>query len=479
MRFTRVTLFFIAFIIALGFYLLATHFVTEVEPQVFQATEEVMVDLSHLLAGVVTTELGQGSPDPGPLRIAFEQAHEREFEALIFQHLKTHVGIDAYITDRNGRVIFDSDGGKREGMDFSRKRDVALTLQGRYGARASRDRAEAPNSSVLYVAAPVGDAANPLGVLTVFKAKDDVLPLVAERRKIIYVACSLIGGGIIILIGVVFLWLFRPIGRITEYAKAIERGERPPKPHIGIGREVNTLARALDSMREVLEGRKYAERYIQTLTHEMKSPLAAIRGAAELLDEDMPRETRSRFIDNIRAEGARTERLINRLLELAAIERRTTLDEAAELDLRDVVRRAIDQARPLTDVANISLVGRLPDQPVVVKGDDFILRAAVTNLLENAIDFSPPEGCVQISLTSRDGCAELRISDCGPGIPAYAREKVFERFFSLRHHAIGRKGTGLGLTLVNEAAELHGGSITLTPAEPAGTVATLLLPTVS
>ena len=480
MRFTRVTLFFIAFIIALGFYLLATHFVTEVEPQVFQATEEVMVDLSHLLAGVVAGDLGQGEPDPGPLRAAFEQAHQREFKALIFEHLKTHVGIDAYLTDRNGRVIFDSDGGKREGMDFSAKRDVALTLQGRYGARSSRDRPEDPESSVLYVAAPVGDPANPLGVLTVFKAKDDVLPLVDERRKIIYVACSLIGGGIIILITVVFLWLFRPIGRITEYAKAIERGERPPKPHIGIGREVNTLARALDSMREVLEGRKYAERYIQTLTHEMKSPLAAIRGAAELLDEDMPRETRSRFIDNIRAEGARTERLINRLLELAAIERRTTLDEAAELDLRDVVRRAIDQARPLTDVANISLVCRLPDQPVVVKGDDFILRAAVTNLLENAIDFSPAEGRVEVSLTTRerDACAELRISDCGPGIPDYAREKVFERFFSLRHHAIGRKGTGLGLTLVNEAAELHGGSITLTPAEPTGTVATLLLPTV-
>jgi len=476
-RFTRVTLFFIAFIIALGFYLLATHFVTEVEPQVFQATEEVMVDLSHLLAGVVAGELEQAEADPEPLRVAFAQAHGREFKALIFEHLKTRVGIDAYLTDKSGRVIFDSDGGKREGLDFSQKRDVALTLQGRYGARASRDRPQDPDSSVLYVAAPVGDPANPLGVLTVFKAKDDVLPLVAERRRIIYVACSLIGGGIIFLIGVVFLWLFRPIGQITEYAKAIERGERPAKPPIGIGREVNTLARALDSMREVLEGRKYAERYIQTLTHEMKSPLAAIRGAAELLDEDMPRESRSRFIANIRAEGARTERLINRLLELAAIERRTTLDEPAELDLRDIVRRAIDQTGPLTDVADISLVSQLPDEPVLVDGDAFILRAAVTNLLENAIDFSPPQGVVEVLLTSGDGWAELRIRDAGPGIPAYAQDKVFERFFSLRHHAIGRKGTGLGLTLVHEAAELHGGSITLAAAEPVGTVATLRLPT--
>jgi two-component system sensor histidine kinase CreC len=482
-RFTRVTLFFIAFIIALGFYLLATRFVTEVEPQVFQATEEVMVDVAEVLAAVVSDELaGRGpgaAPDAGALREAFNAAHQRKFEALIYQHLKTRVGIDVYLTDKHGRVLFDSDGGKREGQDYAQKRDVALTLQGRYGARASRDIAGDPDSSVMYVGAPVGDPRNPLGVLTVFKAKDEVLPLVAERRRIIYVACALIGGGIMILIAVVFLWLFRPIGNITEYARAIERGERPPKPRIGIGREVNTLARALDSMRDVLEGRKYAERYIQTLTHEMKSPLAAIRGAAELLDEDMPRETRQRFIDNIRAESARTERLINRLLELSAIERRTALDGCQTIDLRDSVRRALDQARPLAEVSNISLTTEMPNTAVALDGDAFILRAAVTNLLENAIDFSPPGAAVAITLAVVDGCAELRISDQGPGIPEYARARVFERFFSLRHHSAGRKGTGLGLTLVSEAADLHGGSITLVPAEPAGTIAILRLPLAS
>jgi two-component system sensor histidine kinase CreC len=465
-RFTRVTLFFIAFIITLGFYQLARHFLAEVEPQTFQATEEMMVDTANLLAEIAAVDMKTES-----LHAAFDKTHQRKFDSKIFAHLKHRVGINAYITDANGMVIFDSDGGKREDQDYHDKRDVSLTMAARYGARSTRDNPDDSSTSVLYVAAPIGDPQHPSGVLTVYKPQLDVMPLVRERRRIIYTACGLIGSGILFLIGAVFLWLFHPIGKITEYARAIERGERPTKPKIGIGREVNTLAHALDSMRDSLENRKYVERYVQTLTHEMKSPLAAIRGAAELLDEEMPVEARKQFIGNIRAETARSERLINRLLELSAIESRASLEDAAEIDFRDIVARAIDQARPLTEIAGVEIDWESSQSPLPVRGDAFILRAAITNLLENAIDFSPPQNCIEIRLVLNGGNIELSIRDHGDGIPDYAREKVFERFYSLRHPGSGRKGTGLGLTLVREAAELHGGSITLTPAEGGGTVA--------
>lgn len=476
MRFTRVTLFFIAFIIALGFYQLAQHFLAEVEPQTYQATEEMMVDAANLLAEIVEDDFRDGKLDKSPLSSAFNDAHGRLFESRIFDHLKSRVGINAYITDANGIVVFDSENGRRVGHDLHNMRDVSLTLAGQYGARSSREKPDDLRTSVLYVAAPIGDREKPAGVLTVYKPQLDVMPLVRERRRIIYTACGLIGGGIAFLIGVVFLWLFRPIGKITGYARAIERGERPAKPKIGIGREVNTLARALDSMRDSLENRRYVERYIQTLTHEMKSPLAAIRGAAELLDEEMPVETRHRFLENIRAETARSERLINRLLELSAIESRPRLDEPVEIDFRDVLARAIDQAKPLAEIAGVELLHQPVAQPLHVRGDAFILRAALTNLLENAIDFSPRGGSIDITLKADADRMALAIRDHGPGIPDYAREKVFERFYSLRHHGQGRKGTGLGLTLVREAADLHGGSITLEPASGGGTVARLFLP---
>jgi two-component system sensor histidine kinase CreC len=477
MRFTRVTLFFIAFIITLGFYQLARHFLAEVEPQTFQGTEEVMVDTANLLAEIVEKDVSEHHFKAVELREAFTGAHGRVLEARIYDHMKRKVGIHVYLTDSRGVVIFDSENGSREGENYMAKRDVALTLAGHYGARSSRDLESDSTTSVLYVAAPVGDPKKPDGVLTVFKQQADVLPLVRERRRIIYTACGLIGGGILFLIASVFLWLFHPIGKITEYARAIERGERPPKPKIGIGREVNTLAHALDSMRDVLEGRRYAERYIQTLTHEMKSPLAAIRGAAELLDEEMPVEDRKRFLENIRAETARGERLINRLLELSAIESKASLEQPEELDFHSIVALAIAQARSLAEVAGVVLTDDTGGtSPVPLRGDAFILRAAVTNLLENAIDFSPAGSSVEISLQTTGGTIVLSIRDHGPGIPDYAREKVFERFYSLRHHTSKRKGTGLGLTLVREAVELHGGMISLEPADGGGTIAKLILP---
>lgn len=475
MRFTRVTLFFIAFIITLGFYQLANHFLAEVEPQTFQATEEVMVDIANLLAQTVEDEMVGGKVDTDALKDAFSKAHERKFKATIFEHLKTHIGINAYLTDKNGIVIFDSQG-KLQGQDFSQRRDVSLTLSGRYGARSTRTEAADFTSSVLYVAAPVGNPSQPDGVLTVYKPQADVLPLIRERKRIIYTACALIGGGILFLIGAVFLWLFHPIGKITDYARAIERGERPTKPRIGIGREVNTLAHALDSMRDALEGRSYAERYIQTLTHEMKSPLAAIRGAAELLSEEMPLESRRRFLKNILEEAGRSERLINRMLELSAIESRTSLEKADHLDFCALVTIAADTIRPLADMAGVGVEFHESPSPLYLRGDSFILRAAILNLLENAIDFSPRDAKVIIIVRPENGNVVLTIEDSGPGIPEYAREKIFERFYSLRHHSMGRKGTGLGLTLVREAAELHGGSIALDAREEGGTIATLILP---
>lgn len=479
MRLTRVTLAIIACIISLGFYQLMRHLLHDVEPQTFQATEEVMVDVANLLAEFAEERIASGNPDTDELRRVFEGAHRREFEARIFEHLKREVGLNVYVTDKRGMVVFDSQNGRREGQDLSLKSDVFRTLRGHYGARSSREDPDDVLTSVMFVAAPIGDPQAPTGVLTVFKPQLDIFPMVRERRRIIYSACAMIGGGVIFLIAAVFWWLFRPIARITEYARAIERGERPAKPKLGIGREVNTLARAMGSMRDALENRAYVERYVHTLTHELKSPLAAIRGAAELLNESMPPETRARFLTNIRAETARSERLINRLLELSSIESRSHLEHPEEHDFTAAVSAAADQARPLAELAGVSLAFQPPDFPVRVSGDAFILRAAVTNLLENAIDFSPPEGAVEISLAVDSGVIVLRIRDFGPGIPDYARERIFERFYSLRHHSNGRKGTGLGLTLVKEAAELHRGTISLEAAENGpGTVATLRLPAV-
>ena len=218
--------------------------------------------------------------------------------------------------------------------------------QGKYGARSSREIKNDPYSSILYVAAPVRSGDDIVAVLTVYKPQTDVLNFINDRQRDILSATVLIGGGVILLTGAVFIWLFQPLGRLTDYAQSISRGERTPMPNLGKGREVNTLGNALHNMRETLEGRRYVENYVSTLTHELKSPLAAIKGAAELLDEDMPAERRKRFLQNIRRETARSESLVRDLVQLAELERKPHLENQRDLNLSNICQEIADETQP-------------------------------------------------------------------------------------------------------------------------------------
>lgn len=479
MRLTRITLAIIALIIAAGFNLLVRKQIADVEPQLFQATEEAMVDAANILAAFAEQGFKEGRFDGEKFTAAMENVHGRELDATIHNHRKTVVGMDFYVTDAQGVVLYDSADPGKVGRDFSGKRDVHLTLRGKYGARSSRLVEEDDSSSVMHVAAPIGDATKPLGVLTVYKAQADVLPIIRRRISEIWWGTGLVGGGILFCVGIVFIWQYRPINRLTEYARKIERGERTPLPYLGLGREVNTLARALESMRESLEGRRFAERYAQTLTHELKSPLAAIRGAAELLNEDsdtMPAADKRRFLGNISAEALRADRLLAKLLELSIIEGKAALDVSEVMDLRLLLERVVSETLPMAELAGVKVELIKAQHPAMAQGDPFILRAAIMSLLENAIDFSPAGGTVTVGLETEGEFHRIVIADTGEGIPAFARDKVFERFFSLRHMRSGRKGTGLGLTLVREAADLHQGSVTLDANEPHGTRASLAIP---
>ena len=221
-----------------------------------------------------------------------------------------------------------------------------------------------------------------------------------------------------------------------------------------------TLAAAFDTMRDVLENREYVEHYVQTLTHELKSPLAAIRGASELLQEDMPEAQRKKFLQNIQGESLRLQDLIDRLLALAALEKKKTLEEAVEVNLSDLAHEVCDHFSPVITQRGLKLDCWIQGE-VHVRGDAFVLQTALNNFVQNAVDFSPENSVISIGLKVLDDRAYFIVEDEGPGIPDYAVERVFERFYSLPRPASGKKSSGLGLCFVREAALLHGGSAAL------------------
>jgi two-component system sensor histidine kinase CreC len=464
-------------IIGLAAFFVMRVFVAEVKPGVRQAMEATLVDTAHVLAALASDDLANGTIADGAFARAVAQARHTPPEATISALRKRQFDYRIYVTDARGIVRYDSSG-EASGQDYSRWNDVYRTLRGQYGARSSASSQQDRADTVMYVAAtvlqhaPQGDRI--IGVLTVAKANRTMAPVIRASQMEI-----LRKGGLLLalsaLIGLATTaWLAAGIARLTRYARAVAAGKDvpPPPPR---NDEIGTLGQALETMRRKLEGKDYVERYVQALTHEMKSPLAAIRGAAELLQEPLPEAERQRFAGNVVEQGARLTTMIDKLLALAAVEQRGWLQQRERVAVGawlDDVARDLQPVLAAQDVA-LEVVASAPG--LMVEGDGFLLRQALRNLVDNAIAFSPPGAPVMLT-ARRDGDeVQVDVADRGAGIPEYARENVFERFYSLPR-ADGHRSSGLGLPFVREVARLHGGAIALQPREGGGSLAVLRLP---
>jgi len=270
-------------------------------------------------------------------------------------------------------------------------------------------------------------------------------------------------------------WMSQPIKRLTRYAHDVREGKRVPMPPLDRS-EIGEMGTAFERMRESLEGKNYVEHYVQTLTHEIKSPLAAIREAAELLEEEhMELEQQARFLANISSEANRIQDFVERLLELSALENLKILEEREKRVFHTLVKKVLEAKEALLTKKGLTVGCQIPSD-VVVEGEPFLLHQAVSNLVQNAIDFSPAQGRIELTRVTNQERFVFTLRDQGPGIPDYAKSKVFDKFFSLPRPDTGKKGTGLGLNFVREVAVLHKGKVALDNCPEGGACATLTLP---
>lgn len=456
-------------IVAIAAWFVLSIFVQEVKPGVRRATEGTLIDTATLLAEVGRDDLLTGAAQNGRLAQAFSQLHQRPFRANIGGIHKVRNEYHVYMTDAQGRVVFDSTG-KGLGEDYSRWNDVWLTLRGQYGARSTQDDPSDPESTVMYVAAPIVDQGKIIGVLSVGKPNSAMAPVIhRSERRILWAGGALLG--IALLIGlVVAWWINRSISSLSRYADSVTQDTPLPLPDPGSS-ELRKLAQALENMRIRLEGKNYIEHYVHALTHELKSPLAAIRGAAEILAEQPPPQVAARFVDNILVQNARMQSLVEKLLEQAKLENRVEIIPTP-VSIDALFTRISDARSMQLAVKNITLTGN--GAALTVNGDADLLEQALGNLLDNAIDFTPTGGSIVLSAEETQKQTLLKVTDNGSGIPDYAQSRIFERFYSLPRET-GLKSSGLGLAFVQEVARLHHGEIQLQNCEEGGVEAILRL----
>jgi two-component system phosphate regulon sensor histidine kinase PhoR len=219
--------------------------------------------------------------------------------------------------------------------------------------------------------------------------------------------------------------------------------------------------------------------FVANVSHEFKTPLTAIQGFAETLlggALEEPQNSR-RFLGIIRDHAARLARLTDDLLELSQAEAGRLELEMQPLSVSGLIEACLDTTRLKGREKNLTLAADCPSDLPLVRGDQARLREALQNLLDNAVQYTPPGGRVTVRAARVDGQVSIAVTDTGIGIPQADQERIFERFYRVdaaRSREVG--GTGLGLSIAKHLVEAHGGRIRVESEVGRGSTFTLLLP---
>ena len=349
-------------VVSLATWWLLEWSLSELRPRYLEAAEEVLIDTSRLLAEVVAIEHEAAVSADIPvaasqLRLerfaqAMEQGIAQRFQAQVYQLTKEFVDVRVYVTDATGIVRYDSHQ-LDQGADYSQWRNILLTLRGEYGARSTRFDPQDPHSSVLHISAPIMVSQQLVGVLTVAKPVSNLSYFTKLARDRIILVVLLLMSGVLLVILLASRWIIHPLRQFQQYVSAITSGSRPQTPSFRAA-EMQQLVTAFEQLRDALAGRDYATRYVTQLTHEMKSPLTTLRGAAEILQQQaLSSADQQRFAQHVERESQRLHALVDRSLRLAMVENTKSLQRhepiawisliesvvaefTAELDRRDI-----------------------------------------------------------------------------------------------------------------------------------------------
>jgi two-component system sensor histidine kinase MprB len=302
-----------------------------------------------------------------------------------------------------------------------------------------------------------------------------------HRLAVALVLVTLAGVAVAIALGLVVARAgLAPIGALTEAVERVARTDElgPPLPESPDGvppDEVSRLSSSFNRMLRALSASRARQRQlVADASHELRTPLTSLRTNVELLaraeaqGRPLAAEDRARLLSDVTAQTEEMASLIGELTSLARDD--SPAEESEDLDLAEVAAVAVERVR--RRAGEVRILAELTPTPIT--GRRGALERAVLNLLDNAVKWSPPAGEVFVGLRDR----VLVVADHGPGIPAEDLPHVFDRFYR-SPTARGLPGSGLGLSIVAEAAREHGGTVSLDRGPDGGTVARLWLPVVA
>lgn len=282
--------------------------------------------------------------------------------------------------------------------------------------------------------------------------------------------------------------LTQPIRGLTRAARELSEGHldtRVVKP--SSSPEVRELSEAFNAMADRLQNsiefirrdRDRSRDFLADVSHELRTPIAALRTFNELLADEaaMDDATRNEFIEQSRQQIERLDWLATNLLELSKLESGLVLLDLRPDDLRAVIENAVQQQLPAAERKGVTLSMNLPDKPLRQRHDPQRMGQVLSNLIGNAVKFTPADGSVEVTLEKTAEGAEVRVVDSGVGIDPQELPMVFERFYrGAKAHQSRAAGSGLGLSIVRSIVDMHNGRVAITSTPGVGTQVSVALP---
>lgn len=380
-------------------------------------------------------------------------------------------GVRVVLVEPDGRVLLDSRADRAPPLELPP--DISSD------PRAGRLRDESGQTWV-YRSRPL---ANERLLVVAVPTQRPLLSLIDTIRETLL--APFVYAGVLALILAILLsffmsqWIAAPLQRIAESARNLRAGAPVPAPPEG-PQEVRALGRALNEMiAQVRTSQQSQLDFVANVSHELKTPLTSIQGFAQALMDGTAHtpEARLQAAEVIYQESARMNRLVLDLLALARLDAGTADLQREPLDLNVLLSHLAERFQPQARDAGVELALDLRPIPDVI-GDEDRLAQVFTNLLDNAVKYTPSGGRVLLTLRQADHQAHVTVEDTGPGIPTEELSRVFERFYQLDKSRPGGpgKGTGLGLAIAREIVEAHQGAITVRSQPGQGAVFVVKLP---
>lgn len=374
---------------------------------------------------------------------------------------QAQTGGRALIVDSHGVSVADSSGGT--GVVFSSRPEIARALHGRVtqGVRFSRTLGH----NLLYVAVPVASAGHVLGAVRITYPTSTVDARI-HRYWLILLAIGAIVFGVSLLLALTMArWISRPLRNVETAAVAVGDGDLSVRAPVDEGPpEVRELARSLNETVAKLEQLLESQQdFVADASHQLRTPLTALRLRLENLEGDVSPETLAGALDEV----DRLSRLVNGLLALARAD--AASPPGAAIALGPAVRERLEAWSDLATERGVILaddVGELKARTARERLDQIL-----DNLISNALEVAPPGSTVTVSTVAAREWVELHVLDEGPGLSAEDRQRAFDRFWKGK----GGSGSGLGLAIVKRLVVADGGEVELRPADGGGTDAVVRL----